>query len=107
MKAKRWLPVYIAASEGRLEILKLLGPEELKSKTKYEQTPLLLAVSKGHSEVVKFCAGFNDINGKSVDFNIEMHMSEDSRVCWTPLAAAVSGGHEDIVYFLLKQGATT
>jgi ankyrin repeat protein len=105
LKENGWLPVHAAALEGHLEILRLLDPEELKSKTKFEQTPLLLAIIKGHSKVVKFCAEFNDVNGKSLDFNAEMHMWEQYHRSWTPLTSAVSSGHEEIVEFLLNEGA--
>jgi ankyrin repeat protein len=105
LKENGWLPVHVAALEGQLEILQQLNPDELRSKTKFEQTPLLLASIKGHSKVVKFCAEFNDVNNKSLDLNAETHMSEQCRLSCTPLAAAVSGGYEEIVDFLLEKGA--
>ena len=102
-KSRGWLPVHIAALEGRLDILKLHDPEELEEKTYYGQTPLLLAVAKGHKDAAEYCTNYNDVNCKSADFGAEVHMSQEIRMSWTPLQSAVENGYEDIVKLLLDE----
>ncbi|PMD19232.1 ankyrin, partial [Hyaloscypha hepaticicola] len=97
LKENGWLPVHVAALEGHLEILKLLKPDELKSKTKFEQTPLFLASIRGHSKVVKFCAEFND---KAANDTIN---STDANG-WTLLHHAARSGKHDLFVKLIGLG---
>jgi ankyrin repeat protein len=79
---------------GKVKALLGMNPELLNSKDKeVGATPLILAASLGHKDVVKLLlANKAKVNAKS-DHGI------------TPLLAAAQGGHNDIAELLRRHGA--
>lgn len=82
----------IAARTGNLELIEFLlnNRGSLERRNRYGDTPLLLAVSQNHGEVVRrLVKAGADINPAG----------------WTPLHYAIYGNRLDLARFLVDQGA--
>lgn len=87
-----------AASSGRLDLLKQYDSNKVDFNTgDYDQrTPLHLAASEGHLEVVKWL-----VEEKKVDINIK------DRWRGTPLSDAIRHKHDDVAKYLQEKGGKT
>ena len=90
-------PLFIAAFEGRLEIVRSLvesGANKDQCTTDIGATPLYIAAQEGHLEVVRFL--------------VESGANKDqctTDIGATPLYVAARNGHFEIVGFLVESGA--
>jgi len=90
-----WL--HVAASHGKLEIVKYLINSGLDSNIKggtFNAGAINRAASEGYVEIVKYL----------IDCGAELDVSEPDR---NPLFAAIYGGHKDIVELLIDRGIDT
>ncbi len=118
--------LHIAAKKDRVKIVRLLieSGADPGAKSKYDVTPMMLAVRGGHNDVVKTLIGMGQKPAKENDKGAGL-LTEAARghldvlktlmengaemkpdaLGATPLGQAASYGHADIVKYLLSQGA--
>jgi len=68
---------------------------DVNARTRYNQTPLMLAADKGHTEIVKLL----------VEANADVNVTDTFYKSVTALSAAAQRGHAGIVKLLLEKGA--
>jgi hypothetical protein len=90
-----WTPLHLAASNGHMELAKLLleSGADMSVANSNGATPLYSASAKGHTEVVKL------LLEKGADISVA---NNDG---WTPLNAAVSNGYVAVAKLLLLRKA--
>ncbi|MBA3537011.1 MAG: ankyrin repeat domain-containing protein [Tatlockia sp.] len=98
----KYLPIHIAAKNGRLDLVKALieqDPEYLDQVDGCGQTPLLWSAVEGQSEVVDY------LISKGAELNLALNLPTDKNHGKTPLYLATERGHCKVIDSLMKAGA--
>ena len=94
--------IHLFASNGLLNHVKTLierHPEQINVKNSNNETPLALAASKGHQDIVKF------LISKGADINVATTQGYYQKNDLSALDMAIIGGHVDTIFILNNMGA--